>query len=344
MGGRERGAGAGMTAAVARKDQEHLASGDPRLLRTRSEVDRALPLFEIGEERALIPFRQLSGGAELYERELEQLLWENIDDFTGESLFRVARQPSLVDGGRPDIVALDANAHVVVIEIKRDVERRQLAQCLEYAGWARVTNLDELASIYHLGGDRFFSDWQQFTESDAPVIISRPPRLKLVAREFHGRTGAAFEFLTENGLPMDLVEVAVYEDQQGRRFIDVGISEAEAAIEETTGATLPAARSHVKISGRRVRLSDLLDAGRLEAGQELIWERPRLGVVYRAVVTENGSLRLEDGRTFSSPSRAAVEAADIPAYDGWFAWTANGVPLIDLRRRLIEQSSAEPDS
>lgn len=293
-----------------------------------------MPLFEIGESDALVPFRQLGGGADLYEQEIEQLLWDNLDDFTGESLFRIARQPALTAGGRPDIVALDASAHVVVIEVKRDVDRGQLAQCLEYAGWARGTNLDELAGIYHLGADRFFSDWQGFTESETPVVISRPPRLLLVAREFHGRTGSAFEFLTENGLPVGLVEVAMYEDQQGRRFVDVGIAAAEPPEDDSTSSA--AGRVHAKISGRRVRVSDLLDAGLLQPGQELTWERPRLGASYRAVVTENGSLQLEDGRTFSSPSRAASEAADIPAYDGWLAWTLNGVQLKDLRAQLIE--------
>jgi hypothetical protein len=296
-----------------------------------------MPLFEIGTDEALVPFRQLGGGAELYEREIEQLLWDNLDDFTGESLFQVARQPPLTAGGRPDIVALDANAHVVVIEIKRDVDRGQLAQCLEYAGWARGTNLDELASIYHLGEGRFFTDWQEFTESDTLTVISRPPRLLLVAREFHGRTGAAFEFLAENGLPVDLVEVTVYEDQAGRRFVDVEIAGGETP--EEPGRAAPATPLHPTIGGRRIRVSDLLDSGLLEAGQELIWDRPRLGAVYRAVVTENGSIRLEDGRTFSSPSRAAKEAANVPAYDGWYAWTADGVPLKDLRTRLLEGSS-----
>lgn len=299
-----------------------------------------MPLFEIGAEETLVPFRQLGGGAELYEREIEQLLWDNLDDFTGESLFQVARQPALAAGGRPDIVALDSNAHVVVIEVKRDVDRGQLAQCLEYAGWARATNLDELASIYHLGEGRFFTDWQEFTESDTPTVISRPPRLLLVAREFHGRTGSAFEFLAENGLPVDLVEVTVYEDQAGRRFVDVGISAGEPA--EDPGGATATTPVHPTIGGRRIRVSDLLDRGLLEAGQELVWERPRLGAVYRAVVTENGSLRLEDGRTFSSPSRAAKEAANVPAYDGWYAWAADGVPLKDLRTKLLETVKRDP--
>jgi Restriction Enzyme Adenine Methylase Associated/Archaeal holliday junction resolvase (hjc) len=295
-----------------------------------------MALFEIGGGNSLVPFRQLRGGAELYEREIEDLVWDNLDDFLGGSLFRVARQPQIGSGGRPDIVALDAGAHVVVIEIKRDVDRRQLAQCLEYAGWARSASLDEVAGIYHLGAERFFADWQEFTESDVPLVISRPPRLVLVAREFHGRTRPAFEYLAENGVPIEVVEVSIYEDEQQRRFVDVGVDAVEPQDEPIGASVERDGRVHTLVGGRRVRLVDLLDAGLVTAGQELTWERPRLGQTYRAQVTANGSLRLEDGRTFSSPSTAATRAADIPAYDGWLAWKAGGVLLRDLRDRLVQ--------
>ncbi|HEX2072044.1 MAG TPA: hypothetical protein VHF90_10405 [Thermoleophilaceae bacterium] len=295
-----------------------------------------MALFEIGDGNGLVPFRHLKGGTELYEREIESLVWDNLDDFLGGSLFRVARQPQIGSGGRPDIVGLDAAAHVVVIEIKRDVDRRQLAQLLEYAGWARSAGLDELARIYHLGAHRFFEDWQEFTESQVPLTISRPPRLVLVAREFHGRTAGAFEYLAENRVPIEVVEVSLYEDEQQRRFVDVGLDAVEPQ-DEPSGAVLERdGRVHTLLGGRRVRMVDLLDAGLLSPGQELIWERPRLGEIYRAHVTDNGSIRLEDGRTFSSPSTAATKAADIPAYDGWLAWKADGVLLKDLRNQLVQ--------
>ncbi|MEZ5380990.1 MAG: hypothetical protein R2754_04245 [Microthrixaceae bacterium] len=95
-----------------------------------------MPLFEIGDDE-LIPFRRVHAGPELYEQEIEGLLWANLDSFIGVQLFPLARQPTVGDGIRPDIVALDAEGHVHVIEVKRDIDRRQLAQCLEYAGWAR---------------------------------------------------------------------------------------------------------------------------------------------------------------------------------------------------------------
>jgi hypothetical protein len=295
-----------------------------------------LALFEIGND-GLIPFRALHGGVELYESEIEDLVWDNVGELAGEALFRIKRQAILPGGGRPDIVALDRGARVTVIEIKRDVDRGQLAQCLEYAGWARSATLDDLAGMYYRGTEAFFSDWQEFTESDSPVVINRSPRLVLVARDFHGRTESAFEFLVENGLPVRLIRVALYEDQQGRRFLDVeGEFEAEPPGEDGHGAP-----SHPP-AGTGLRVSDLLDRGILQAGEELVWDRPRVGQHYTARLTENGAIELEDGRRFWSPSGAAVEAAGIASYDGWYAWRVprlDGASLNDLRMRMASEAS-----
>jgi hypothetical protein len=46
----------------------------------------------------------------------------------------------------PHIVAPDRSVRVVVIGVKRNVDRVQLAQCLEYGGRARNTSLDEPVS------------------------------------------------------------------------------------------------------------------------------------------------------------------------------------------------------
>lgn len=250
-----------------------------------------VPLFEIKGASDLVGFRTLRGGAELYESEIEDLLWANPDELTGESLFPVARQPILPEGGRPDIVCLDGQCRVVVVEIKRDIARSQLAQCLEYAGWARTTNLQELAGLYHGGHDAFYAAWQEFTESDAPAPIRQSPRLVLVAREFHGRTGSALEFLVEHGLPVLLIRVALYEDAEGRRFLDVeGDHEPDLSNSSADGGG-----DVTRIEGRRLRVADLLDAGFLHGGEGLVWRRPRVGKEYRSEITEDGGIRLEDG-------------------------------------------------
>ncbi len=230
-----------------------------------------MPLYEVTDEE-LVPFRRISSGSDLYEREIEDLMWDNIEAFTGEALFRVCRQPTLGTGGRPDIVALDRSGRVHVIEIKRDIDRGQLAQCLEYAGWAKGTNLDELAGMFHEGQDEFFSAWTEFTESTAPQLVSNSPRLTLVARDFDDRTAGALDFLTDSNLPISVLRVTVYEDQERRRFVDIdGDHEPEWEITSVSPESATSGRTpvHLKIDGRRVQISDLMDHGLLAAGESL---------------------------------------------------------------------------
>jgi Restriction Enzyme Adenine Methylase Associated len=301
-----------------------------------------VPLYEIAPTGDLIPFRRLTGGAELYEKEIEGLFWTNPDEFLNEPLLLISRQPTLPIGGRPDVVALSRDARVVVIEVKREVDRGQLAQCLEYAGWGRATSLDELAGMYHRGPDLFFRDWQEFTGDLAPAVIDRRPRLVLIARSFHGRTQSALEFLVENGVPVQMVEVSIYEDAQRRRFINIE-SEHEpdfAVVTESQIETAP----ETTIEGRRITISDLLEADLLVPGDTLVWDRPRLGAIYRARITDNAAIELEDGYSFATPSKAAKHAANIPAYDGWYAWRVdrlNGVVLNDLRKELVARMRAD---
>jgi hypothetical protein len=303
-----------------------------------------VPLFEV-TNKTLTHIRTVRAGADLYEKEIEDLLWDNLEPILGETLFPVARQPRLVNGGIPDIVALDESGRVVVIEVKRDVDRGQLAQCLEYAGWARTTSLDELAGLYAPGPAAFFQDWQQFTDSTTPMVLMPSPRLVLVAHDFHGRTRSALDFLQENHLPITVYPVTIYEDATGRRFVDV---EAEhdpaAATASTKAAETRTAPNMVLFNGRRCQVSDLLDHGLIEVDEEVVWTRPRLGQTYKARILANGDVELSDGRALATPSQAACVAADIPAYDGWHAWhlpRLGGVALDELRQRLVATGTAE---
>lgn len=293
-----------------------------------------MPLFEIDDEQ-LVPFRRVQAGPELYESEIEDLMWADLEAFMGEALFPVRRQATIGDGLKPDIIALDRDGHVVVIEIKRDIERKQLAQCLEYAGWARSANLDELAGLYPDGESEFFGAWMEFTDTPSPMIIQRPPRVVLVARDFDSRTDGALGYLTDSDLPITVLRVTVYADQEQRRFIDIESDhEPELAAEEETASRKRP--NQYMLDGKRVEVSDLIDASLVNPGDSLIWERPRLGATYRATILDSGQIRLEDGRVMPSLSRAAIEAAGVPAYDGWLAWcVVDGRAMRDIRDELL---------
>lgn len=101
-----------------------------------------------------------------------------------------------------------------------------------------------------------------------------------------------------------------------------------------------ASRSMYLIGGRRVTVSDLLDAGLIQAGQALRFRRSRIGRTYDATITEAGRIRLEpDGQEFRSPSRAAMVAAAMGAVDGWRAWfVVDQDRMLDaVRQELLDQ-------
>jgi len=97
-------------------------------------------------------------------------------------------------------------------------------------------------------------------------------------------------------------------------------------------------RSAYLLDGRRVMIADLIGAGLLTPGDVLRFKRPRVGQVHKAVVTADSTLSLEGGQEFRSPSKAAKVAADMPAVDGWHAWTvaSSGRSLDSLRQELLD--------
>ncbi len=301
-----------------------------------------MPLFEIGRDE-LVPFRRVQEAPELYEKDIEDLLWSNPEAFLGVPLFPVARQPTLSNGLRPDIVALDDKGHVHVIEVKRDIARSQLAQCLEYAGWALDTSLDELAAMFQDGGAKaFFDAWVEFTDTNSPLLIQKPPQLVLVARDFDSRTDAALRYLAENGLPITVLGVTVYQDQAARRFVDIDADHEPEIPKGGDGDNGLGGTQSYHIDGHPVVVADLLEAGLIKSDVSLMWTRPRIGQTYNARVLSTGAIRLDDGRIYSSPSLAAREAAGIVAYNGWNAWKVpDGRTLAELRTELMEQRETE---
>ena len=101
-------------------------------------------------------------------------------------------------------------------------------------------------------------------------------------------------------------------------------------------------RSAYLLDGRRVTIGDLIGAGLLAPSDVLRFKRPRVGRTHKAVVTADGTLSLEGGQEFRSPSAAAKVAADMPAVDGWHAWTvaSSGRSLDSLRQELLDQVAA----
>ncbi len=299
-----------------------------------------MPIFRV-QEGELVPYTRLNPGPDLYESDIEALAWSDLEAFTGRALFPVARQPRIADGGVPDILALTHDGTVIIIEVKRDIDRSQLAQVLEYAGWARSTNLDEIADLYnisreHRGPDKFFVDWLEFTDTTSPVLIKGPPQLVLLARDFQVRTRAAITYLEETGVPVALVPVSVYSDPSGQKVVNVDVEHEPLVLEgvDSEKELAPA----ITVNGQRVSVSDLLEASYVVEDELVVFNRPRLQQRYEARINGDGTFTLQTGQTFNSPSVAAMRAAGLVSYDGWYAWRVprlDNIQLNDLRIRYV---------
>jgi hypothetical protein len=292
-----------------------------------------MAIFKYNSEK-LQPLRRLSAETGLKESQIELIVWENLSDVCGEQLFPVTRQ-ARINGGIPDIVAIDQFGRVVVIEIKRGVERSQLAQVLEYAAWATSATLEEIANLYHFGRENFWNDWQDFTSTETPLSINQDPRMILIAEGYDVRTRQAIEFLAKNKMRLSMISVSLYEDESSNRFLDVqGIKEP--LLEEVEG--VPQGNGYQSRMAWGISLSELLDAGLLEPGEKLEWIRPRKGDEFHAQLLETGDIQIEDGRIFRSSSAAAASAANIVAANGWVAWRVPrlgaGVTLADVQQIL----------
>ncbi|MFL1430349.1 MULTISPECIES: CBS domain-containing protein [unclassified Nocardiopsis] len=102
------------------------------------------------------------------------------------------------------------------------------------------------------------------------------------------------------------------------------------------------ARNSYLFEGRRVSIADLVEAGLLEVGTQLTFDRPRIGETHSARVTEGSMIELVDGQQFKSPSSAAVAAVGSGSFDGWRAWVLDdGATLDTLRQRLLDSVAAQ---
>lgn len=107
---------------------------------------------------------------------------------------------------------------------------------------------------------------------------------------------------------------------------DSGHEDLSALPEERLSGTVKTGRP----TSRRVTIGQVLEAGLLVPGETLVWDRPRKGERWVAVVTADGRMRLEDGNEYATPT-AAARAVGGGAF-GLNVWrrASNGQKLGDI--------------
>jgi hypothetical protein len=114
-----------------------------------------------------------------------------------------------------------------------------------------------------------------------------------------------------------------------------GATEATIWSETPPPSPPPLSTSPPLIKWARGGVAELLDAGLVTAGEELVWNRPSLGVRHTVRIRGDGVLVLADGRVYASPC-GAITALGGHHQNGWstFRRVSDGRTLGDLRTEL----------
>jgi hypothetical protein len=155
----------------------------------------------------------------------------------GTQLLLIGRQVATSFGGFIDILAIDADARVHVLELKRDKTPREVvAQLLDYASWVRQLTQDDLASIFSdkVGGD-LAQAFAEFFPNPFPDVVNADQQLTIVAAALDPASERIVEFLAdEYGVPINAIFFRMFQDggnqYLGRTWlIDPGKSAASPA-------------------------------------------------------------------------------------------------------------------
>ncbi|MFO8008318.1 MAG: endonuclease NucS [Candidatus Brocadiia bacterium] len=175
-------------------------------------------IWKLGERVDRVGFEPMPS-----ETQLEDILAEDIS-IIDPNLLLIGRQVLTGYGNYMDLLAMDADANLVVIELKRDrTPREVVAQLLDYGSWVRHLEDTDIASLFddyvreHYPQDADTSLDQAFCEKfgvrEMPEILNESHELVVVASELDASTERIVNYLAdEYGVAVNAVFFRFFRD------------------------------------------------------------------------------------------------------------------------------------
>ncbi len=162
-----------------------------------------------------------------YENKLESILNDHIE-LVSPNWFVIGRQVHTEHGGIIDLLAMDGDANLVVLELKRERTSRDIvAQLLDYGSWVSQLEIEQITKIHN----EYLKRWRGSPDmplSDGfrsrfgiplPDEINVSHQLVIVAVTLDPATERIVRYLTEKyGVPINAVFFKVFRDE-GREYI-----------------------------------------------------------------------------------------------------------------------------
>lgn len=177
-----------------------------------------MAIFELdgGRSSLVQPMRPRSDS---FDADSSALVTDHVSALLGEQVLPVREGGP----GGPHLLALDASARPVVVEVVQLLDEAALVRALRHAGGAARLSRSDLARMYAGGAESFEADLAVFRDR-APILASRDTaagvRLVVVCADVTGGLLDAVDFVTA-GLHVEVLRMGVTQGPGGRRYVDV---------------------------------------------------------------------------------------------------------------------------
>ncbi|MDT8369668.1 MAG: hypothetical protein RQ745_10710 [Longimicrobiales bacterium] len=171
----------------------------------------------------------------------------------GEPLFMIGRQVQIPDTrDRLDLLALDAQGHAVVIELKRgDLKDPVDVQALRYVSYVAKWSFDEFEAVAREYRSRTQSDFdfnqefERFCEDvrgELPEDLNADQRIIIVGEAVREKLGSVALWLRDHSVDIKLIEVRSYMDG-GSMLIEPKVLVPQKALSGIRSCTSPFERT-----------------------------------------------------------------------------------------------------
>jgi len=148
---------------------------------------------------------------------------EKTPSILGEELLVIAKEYERPSRTRLDLLAIDKQANLVVIELKRDESGSSADwQSIKYASYCSNFTREEIYRIYaeYIGADEDESELKiENFINEEPETLNDSQRIVLASKEFHSDVVSAVLWLREFGVDIQCVKLEPFVNQDRNLFI-----------------------------------------------------------------------------------------------------------------------------
>ncbi|MDE2807443.1 MAG: endonuclease NucS [Gemmatimonadota bacterium] len=194
------------------------------------------------------------------ERRLEDWLCHDIG-LLSDQLLVIGRQIG-VSGGTVDLLAVDEEANLVIVELKRDrTPRDVVAQTLDYASSIQNFGREEVERhARDFLRTEFDEAFEQRFGHEAPEAVNRRHRLYIVASSLDSATRRIVEYLSRvHGVDINAATFSYFNTEQGEFLVRSTLLDEDEVTVRATKRPPPASEEELRGKARQRGVAELWD-------------------------------------------------------------------------------------